>query len=92
MKCSEMKKIHNILDLRREQKTVEQRRLQLEKELHHDWNDIKQHFSPGGDSFFALLKKQYAAAMVTQGLSFGAGILAKKIGGKIGGKLFSWLK
>jgi hypothetical protein len=77
--------------LRQEQKAVEQRRLQLEKELRRDWYDIKQAF--GGDhSFFSQLKKQYLGNILAQGLSFGAGMLTKKIGGKIGGKLFSWLK
>jgi hypothetical protein len=87
-----MKKIHNIHDLKQEQKAIEQRSLQLEKELYRDWNDIKQYFSAGDHSFFGLLKKQYASGLVAQGLSFGAGILTRKIGGKIGSKLFSLLK
>lgn len=87
-----MRKIHTIHDLRQEQKAVELKRLQLEKELHRDWNDVKQLFSSGNNSFFGLLKKEYAGNLLAQGLSFGAGLLTKKIGGKIGSKLFSWLK
>jgi hypothetical protein len=87
-----MRKIHTIHDLRREQKAVDQQRLQLEKELHRDWNDVKQSFSPGSNSFFDLYRKQFASKLIVQGLSFGAGILTRKFGGKIGSKLFSWLK
>jgi hypothetical protein len=87
-----MKKISNISRLRQEQKAVEQRRRQLERELHRDWNDIKESFITGDRSFLALLKKQYINNLLVQGVSFAAGMLTKKIGGKIGGKLFSLLK
>ncbi|HEX6913626.1 MAG TPA: hypothetical protein VF145_00205 [Chitinophagaceae bacterium] len=87
-----MKRIHNIDDLRREQKMIEQRRLQLEKELRRDWNDLKQGITGGGSSFLGVMKNRYAAGLVTQGLSFGAGLLARKFGGKIGGRIYSWLK
>jgi predicted alpha/beta-fold hydrolase len=86
-----MKKITNMHGLRQEQKAVEQRGRQLEKELHRDWYDIKKVFITGDHSFFSQLKKQYVHNMVAQGLSFGAGMLTKKIGGKIGSMLFSWL-
>jgi hypothetical protein len=79
-------------ELRREQKALEQRRLQLEKELHRDMNDIKAMLVHGDNSFFGILKKQYAGKLLAQGLSFGAGILTKKVGGEIGSKIFSWLK
>lgn len=87
-----MKKIHNIHDLRQEQRFVEQRRLQLEKELSRDWNDIKENLSTAGDSFLGQVKYRYATKLLGQGLSFGAGLVARKFGGKIGGRLFSWLK
>jgi hypothetical protein len=87
-----MRKIHTIHDLRQEQKAVEEKRSQLEKELHRDWNDVKQIFVSGDNSFFSQFKKQYANHLLAQGLSFGAGMLTKKFGGKIGSNLFSWLK
>jgi hypothetical protein len=87
-----MRKIHNIHDLRQAQKAVEQRRQQLEKELQRDWNDIKDQFSAGSNSFLSYFRKEYTGNLLTQGLSFGAGLLTRKLGSKIGGKLFSWLK
>lgn len=87
-----MKKIHNVQDLRREQRAVEQRRLQLEKELQRDWNDMKHDLSSESNSFFGSIKNRYTTGLLTQGLSFGAGLIAKKFGGKIGGKIYSWFK
>lgn len=87
-----MRKIHNIHDLRQAQKAVELRRQQLEKELQRDWNDIKDQFAAGSNSFLHLFRKEFTGNLLTQGLSFGAGILTRKLGSKIGGKLFSWLK
>lgn len=87
-----MKKIHNISDLRHEKKIVEQRILQLEKELQHDWNDVKQDLSIQSNSFFGNLKNRYMAKLAMQGISFAAGMLARKFGGKIGNRIYSWLK
>lgn len=87
-----MKKIRNITDLQQAQQSIELRRLQLEKELRHDWNDTKEYLAGGGNSFFDTLKKQYTSKLVLQGLSFGAGLLTRKFGGKIGGKILGWFK
>lgn len=87
-----MKKIHNIHDLQQERKLIEQRKLQLEKELQRDWNDMKRYLSVQGNSFFGEVKNKYAARLVSQGISFGAGLIARKFGGKIGSKIYSWFK
>ncbi len=87
-----MRKIHNIHDLQLEQKFLHHRKLQLEKELQHDWNDVKHLFTDAGNSFFGDVKRKYASNILSKGLSIGAGILATKFGGKIGSKVFSWLK
>jgi hypothetical protein len=87
-----MKKIHNIHDLHVEQKFLEHRRHQLEKELQHDWNDVKYLITDAGNSFFGDVKKNYVSKALSKGLSIGAGVLATKFGGKIGNKIFSWLK
>lgn len=87
-----MKKIHNIDDLQREKRLIDQRRLQLEKELHRDWNDLKDVVSNQGSSFFGILHKPYALGLLSKGLSFGAGMVAKNFGGKIGRKIDSWFK
>ncbi len=92
MKCSAMRRIHNIHDLRQAQQAVELRKQQLEKELQRDWNDIKDQFLEGSNSFISFFKREYAGNLLTKGLSFGAGLLTRKLGSKIGGKLFSWLK
>lgn len=87
-----MRKIHNIHDLRQAQKAVELRRQQLEKELQRDWNDIKDQFLEGSNSFLSFFRKEYTGNLLMQGLSFGAGLITRKIGSKIGGKFFGWLK
>lgn len=87
-----MRKIHNLEDLWLEKQLLEQRKLQLEKELQHDWNDAKHLISDAGNSFFGEIKKNYAAKIISKSLSIGAGVLATKFGGKIGGKIFSWFK
>jgi hypothetical protein len=87
-----MKKIHNIHDLRQEQEILEQRKLQLEKELHRDWNDVKRDLSGQGNSFPVSLKHKYPPGLLYKALSLGTGLLASKFGGKIGGKIYSWFK
>lgn len=87
-----MKRIRNIDDLRQEQRFVEQRRLQLEKELRRDWIGIKEMIYDAGNAFLGDVKHRAAGQLLSRGLSFGAGLLARKFGGKIGGKIFSWLK
>lgn len=87
-----MRKIHNLDDLRLEKQFLEQRRLQLEKELQHDWNDVKHLLTDAGNSFFGEVKKNYASKIISKSLTVGSGLLATKFGGKIGGKIFSWFK
>jgi hypothetical protein len=87
-----MRKINNISDLRAAQKALKHQQHQLEKELLRDWNDAKQYLTPGNDSFFSFLKKQYTANIAAQGISFAAGVVARKFGGKIGERVYSWFK
>jgi len=93
MKClTMMKKIRNIHDLIAAQQALELEKLQLEKSLQQDWKKIRSELSGNGSSFFDELKKQYTTGLVAQGISFGAGLLARKFGGKIGSKLFNWFR
>lgn len=87
-----MKKIRNIYDLRQEQEMLDQRKLQLEKELRRDWNDVKSDLSGQRNSFPVSLKHKFPPGLLFKALSLGTGLLASKFGGKIGGKIYSWFK
>lgn len=85
-----MRKIRNIADLKQEQRLVERQRIALERELQHDWADIRLSVTDAGSSLFAEAKHQYVSKLLNKGLAFGAGIVARKFGGKIGKVISSW--
>ena len=87
-----MRSIHNINDLRKEQQHIEQRRLELEKELQRDWSDIKDQLGAESSALIKGAGSRFAAKWAIQGIFFGAGMLARKFGGKIGSKIYSWFK
>jgi len=87
-----MKKIRNIYDLHEEREMIEQRKKQLEKELHRDWDDLKLEISGKGNSFFVRMANKHGPGMMSTAISLGASLLAGKFGGKIGGKIYSWFK
>jgi hypothetical protein len=86
-----MRKIRDIGDLHREQRQVEQRKLQLEKALQSDMHSLREYVGGKTDSFRSTGPKQFALKWLSKGLSSGAGLLLEKFGGKIG-KIYSWFK
>jgi hypothetical protein len=80
-----VKRIRNIHNLEEQQRLLEKRQLQLEKELKRDVNDIVQ--SVKVDTFSSLLY-QTGASVVKKGLFSGVGLLSKHLLGKLTKAMF----
>ena len=91
-----MKKIENIQQLQEERKRLENQQQVLENTILDNWDNLKEGLSPRNIAKEAYSKILTAAftgnSIIKAGLTYGAGMLVKKLAGKGTSKLASLFK
>jgi hypothetical protein len=90
-----MRKIKNITQLHAEKLHLESRQEILEARILGNWQDLKQSVTPGNlakGTFNQVLSIAMSGDILRGALTYGAGLLVKRIAGKSGSKLAGLFK
>jgi len=90
-----MRKIKSMMQLHAEKLRLEQRQEVLETEMLGNWHHLKQNLKPSSlvkGTFIQVLSIALNGGILKGALTYGAGLLVKRIAGKGGSKLASLFK